>query len=132
MFQAMLRFVPGVGAATVVTGGGPPLVVGEDEDEEGEGEEDEPEDGDGRVASFGVPTRLSVLAAASTRIICWRCASSRAPERLPGIAARAAAVGSAPPPALLIATKTPAAIATSTVIVVTRRKLIGLRPRRLA
>jgi hypothetical protein len=76
MFQAMLRFVPGVGAVAVTTGGGPPPVVGEDGDGEEEAEEEEPEDGVGRVASFGWPTRLRVLAAESSRIICWRCCSS--------------------------------------------------------
>jgi hypothetical protein len=127
----MLRFVPGVGADAVTTGGGAPPVVGDVEDVE-DGEEDELEDGVGRVASFGLPTRLSVLAAESSRIICWRCCSSMAAVRLPGIRARAAAVGSVPPPDRDIATTSPAAIATSAVTVVTRRKLIRRRPRRLA
>jgi hypothetical protein len=74
----MLRFVPGVGAVAVTTGGGPPPVVGEVEDGVEDEEEDEPDDGVGRVASFGLPTRLSVLAAESSRIICWRCCSSMA------------------------------------------------------
>src|SRR5260370_15811152 len=132
MFEAVLRFVAGVGAVAVTTGGGLPPAVGEDEDGEGEVEEEDPEDGVGRVASFGLPTGLRVLDAASTRIICWRCCSSRAADRLPGIAARAAAVGSVPPPTLVIATTRPAAMATSTVRLVTRRKLTRLRARRLA
>src|SRR5258708_13019200 len=80
MFQAVLRFVPGVGAVAVTTGGGLPPPVGEDEDGEGEGEveEEDPEDGVGRVASFGLPTRLGVLDAASTGITRSRCRSSRA------------------------------------------------------
>jgi hypothetical protein len=131
MFHAMDWFVPGVGAVAVTTGGGLAPVVGEDED--GEEEDDEELGGVvGRVASLGVPTRLRVLAAESSRIICWRSCSSRAAERLPGISARAAAVGSAPSPALVFSTQTPAALASSAVIVVTRRKLVSRRPRRLA
>src|SRR5258708_19385551 len=121
MFQAVLRFVPGVGAVAVTPGGGLPPPVGEDEDGEGEVEEEDPEDGVGRVASFGLPTRLRVLDAASTRIICWRCCSSRAAERLPGIAARAAAVGSVPPPTLAISTNPPPPLPTHTASLLTTK-----------
>ena len=128
--KAMAWAVPGLGGGAL---GVPPPPVDDDEDpDEDEPDEDEPEDGVGRVASFGLPTRLRVLAAESSRIICWRSCSSRAAERLPGIAATAAAVGSVPPPSLVLATKTPAAMATTAVIVVTRRKLIRPRLRRLA
>jgi hypothetical protein len=76
MFQAMLRFVPGLGGVVETTVGVPPPPVDDDEDPD----EDEPEDGVGRVASLGVPTRLRVLAAESSRIICWRSCISRAAE----------------------------------------------------
>src|SRR5262249_33273180 len=79
MFHAMDWFVPGVGAVAVTTGGGVVVpVVGEGED--GEVEPGEPADAFGRVASFGMPTRLRVLAAESSRIICWRSCSSRVAE----------------------------------------------------
>ena len=92
---------------------------------------DPPDKEDWLVAIFGFPTMVSVWDAASTRIICWRSFSSRVAEWLVGIAAKAAAAGSAPLLAMCISTKTPPATATSAVIVVTRRKLSRLRPRRL-
>src|SRR5260370_40233 len=63
MLKAMDWAVPGLGGGALTTVGVPPPPPPPppvDEDEEGA------EDGDGRVASFGVPTTLSVLAAAST------------------------------------------------------------------
>jgi hypothetical protein len=84
------------------------------------------EDDAGVVAILGDPTMVSVWDAASTWIICWRSCSSRVAEWLVGIAAKAAAAGSAPPLVMCISTKTPPATATSAVIVVTRRKLSRL------
>jgi hypothetical protein len=80
MLNAIDWFDPGLGGG----GGGPllTLVVGlgvgpppVDDD----GDDDEPEDA-GCVASFGAPTRLRVLAAESSMIICWRSFSSRTAE----------------------------------------------------
>src|SRR5208282_2388341 len=104
----------------MLTNGSEPAVPDED-DEEGE---------PGLVARFGVATKLRVLDAASTRIICWRSCSSRLAEWLPGIAARAIAAGSEPLAFRCSSTRTPALTANTTAIVVTRRKLPPRRPLR--
>src|ERR1022692_1972537 len=79
--------VPGSGGGALTVAGVPGVSV--------DGSGDAPGDGTaaGRVASFGAPTTLSVLDAASIRIMCWRSCSSRATDRLAGMPATTSAAG---------------------------------------
>src|ERR1022692_4798624 len=103
--------VPGSGGGALTVAGVPGVSV--------DGSGDAPGDGTtaGRVASFGAPTTLSVLDAASIRIMCWRSCSSRATDLLAGIPATTSAVGSLPPAcarATWAAARAPAVPATRT------------------